>query len=414
MKFIGLLLALALPLSAQDQTPAFETPPILSAAAILQPAYLQGPHFQVTDPVPTAVGENEFTITSDFGVFQANGNDMLMRRVAEINAIAALQSMSATKEFATAAQNAAASPLVAAKNLVTNPIGTLSGVPQGVWKFLNQAGQSVKEISEGRKSDAAQGNIATNALGYSKVKRDIALQLGVDPYSTNPVFQQALDKVAWPAFAGGFSVRLGIAAVSAGIGTAGVAISATNMTGNLNNMLRDNSPTDLRLMNLKILLGLGVSRPNADAFLNNNTISPTTQTILVDALSQLTSATGADGFIRLAATSACEADGMFFQQSAQLMAIINARRPVILITDLNGLPICQVQGGAVIVPLSWDYVVWTPATERFVRALKAANFAVPPTEYAAVITGVFSPLSAQELTARGVKFVQKQLPGPLQ
>jgi hypothetical protein len=47
----------------------------------------------VRNPVPTYSGSNRCTIDSDFGVFEADGNQMLMRRVAEINAIAKLQAM---------------------------------------------------------------------------------------------------------------------------------------------------------------------------------------------------------------------------------------------------------------------------------------------------------------------------------
>ncbi len=398
---------------AQAVPPVFEPLPTLSASAILLPPYDQGPNFQVQDPVPTYSGANAFTINSDFGVFQAGGNAMLMRRVSEINAIAVLNSVSATQEFADAAKKAAESPLVAAKELVTNPVGTISGVPKGIWKFLNQAGESVKEIGEGRKSDPEQGNVATNMLGFSKVKRDLALRLGVDPYSSNEVFQQALNRVAWPAFAGGFTVDIGMAAVTAGIGTAGIALSAVNWTGNLNDLLRNNSPSDLRLYNLGLLLNMGVNRPDADAFLNNNALSPTTQTILVAALANLDGTAGRDEFIRQATTSTDEHDALFFQQSAQLMDLVDDTTPVTTITQLNGLPVCLTEGGGVVVPIQWDFVAWTPMTARFVSALKSANFGAPATGVTVVLTGVVSQMAAQNLTTLGVGFVQKQLPGPL-
>src|SRR5690606_26691239 len=135
------------------------------------------------------------------------------------------------------------------------------------------------------------------------------------------------------AFAGGFVVKLGIAGASFGLGAAGTAISATDMTGNLNNMLRDNNATDLQLKNLGLLLAMGLDRASANAFLNNTAISPTTQTILVAALESLSAATGRDDFIRLAAASLDEQQGLFFQQSAQMMAKLNGVMPVTLITE---------------------------------------------------------------------------------
>ena len=107
-RFVFIIMAalITVALRAQDQPPppattaaaeeVFEAPPTLSAAVILKPEFYQGPNFQVRDPVPTYAGANAFTIDSDFGVFTADGNAMLMRRVAEIKGIAALQAMSQT------------------------------------------------------------------------------------------------------------------------------------------------------------------------------------------------------------------------------------------------------------------------------------------------------------------------------
>jgi hypothetical protein len=427
MKLISVLLltasilATTVPLHAEVEPPqpaataapvVYEPLPTLNAGVILQPQYLQGPNFTVRNPVPTYSGSNHYTIDSDFGVFEADGNQMLMRRVAEINAIAKLQAMSQTKEFTQAAEQAAAVPLHVAQDLVTNPVSTISSVPKGIWGFLNQAGEAVKEVAEGRQNTTEEGNAVENMTGFSKTKRDLAIKLGVDPYSTNEVFQKELNKVAWPAFLGKFTVDLGMAAVTGGAGT---ALSAANWTNTLTDALRDKSPADLRLMNLGLLTNdMGVSRATADAFLDNNAISPTTQTILVAALAQLGNIPGQAEFIRQAATSQDEHDGIAFQQSVQLMANLNQRTPVARITHLNGLTVCETNDGGVVVPIQWDYAAWTPMTDHFITALKAQKFTSPVSGYSVILTGVVSPLTAQALDARGVNVTTKALPGPLQ
>jgi hypothetical protein len=398
------------PPPAATATPvAYEPLPTLDASTILQPQYLQGPNFTVRNPVPTYSGSNLYTIDSDFGVFEADGNAMLMRRVAEINAIAKLQAMSQTKEFTQAAAQAAEAPLNVAQDLVTNPVSTISSVPKGIWGFLNQAGEAVKQAAEGNQGTAAEGNAVENLTGFSKIKRDLAIKLGVDPYSTNEVFQKELNKVAWPAFLGKFTVDLGMAAVG------GPALSAVNWTSTLTDTLRDKSPTGLYLMNLGLLMNnMGVSRATADSFLNNNAISPTTQTILVAALGQLGNIPGQAEFIRQAATSQDERDAIAFQQSAQLMANLNNSTPVVRITHLNGLTVCWTHDGTVVVPIQWDYAAWTPMTERFIAALKAQKFTTPVSGYHIILTGIVSPMTAQALAARGVNVTTKALPGPLQ
>jgi hypothetical protein len=303
-------------------------------------------------------------------------------------------------------------PLQLAHDLINNPVSTLSSVPRGIWGFLNQAGQAVKEATEGRESTPAEGNAVANLTGFSKTKRDLAIKLGVDPYSTNEIFQKELNKVAWPAFLGKFTVSLGMDAVSGG---AGAALTAANWTNTLTEALRDKSPTELRLMNLELLTNhMGIDRAVAVAFLNNNAISPSTQTLLVSALAQLGNIPGQADFIIQATASQDEHDAIAFQQSVQIMANLNKSTPVVRITRLNGLTVCQTKDGTVVVPIQWDYAVWTPMTEQFITALKDRKFTPPATGYAVILTGAASPMTAQALAQRGVNVTTKALPGPLQ
>ena len=95
------------------------------------------------------------------------------------------------------------------------------------------------------------------------------------------------------------------------------------------------------------------------------------------------------------------------------MANLNNSTPVTRITHLDGLTLCQTKDGTLVVPIQWDYVAWTPMTERFVTAIKARKFATPVSGYAVILTGVVSPMTAQALAASGVKVTPKALPGPL-
>ena len=405
----------ARPSPLRAQTPpapdVFESLPTLDASVILQPQYLAGPNFTVQNPVPTYSGSNQYTIDSDYGIFTADGNAMLMRRVAEIQGIAALQAMSQTTEFTQAAAQAAETPLNVAQDLVTNPLPTIASVPRGILGFLNQAGQAVKNVAEGNQGGLGQGQLVENLSGFSKTKRDLAIKLGVDPYCNNEVFQRELNKVAWPAFLGKFTVGLGMGAIGGG---AGAALHGLNWTATLQNSLRDKSPGELRQMNLGLLTdNMGIAAEAANAFVSNNAISPTTQTLIVAALAQLGNIPGQGEFILQAANSQDEHEALAFQQSVQLMANLNQSAPIARITHLNGLTVCQTNDGTVVVPIQWDYVAWTPMVERFITALKAAHFSAHPTAYLVALTGVVSPMAGEALTARGIKFLEKQLPSPL-
>lgn len=416
-------LTAGVPLHAQAPTPPvaasatvsaapFEPRPTLNASTILQPQYLSGANFTVRDAVPTYAGSNQYTIDSDFGVFTAGSNPVLMRRIAEIKGIAQLQAYSRTDEFGQAAAQAAVKPLGVAQDLVTDPVQTIASVPRGIFGFLNRTGETVKRAADGEGAGFGSGQAVSNVSGFSKTKRDLALKMGVDPYTTNETFQRELSKVAWPAFLGKLTVNLGMAAVTGGAGT---ALSVANWTGTLQDSFRDKSATDLRLMNQGLLIDkMGVSRADADEFLNNTAISPTTQTIIVSSLAQLGNIPGQADFIRQAATSESEHDALAYQLSVQIMARLNNSAPIARITHLEGLTVCQTNDGTVVVPIQWDYVAWTPGVSQFITALKAGKFSTPPTAYTIMISGAASPAATQALAGLGVNLVTRAITGPLQ
>ena len=132
------------PFEVRRAEAVFEELPSSNASEILRPEFLSGSHYKVREPVPTEFGQNQFTIDSDFGVFEANGNEMLLTRIKEINAIARLKEVSRTDEFKNALTKAAKSPIASAKNIASDPAKTISNVPKGIMKFMGRAGESIK------------------------------------------------------------------------------------------------------------------------------------------------------------------------------------------------------------------------------------------------------------------------------
>jgi hypothetical protein len=411
MKTTALLLLLPLSLLAQD---ALEQPPTLSAATILKPEFAAGPGFTVRDPVPTYGGRNGYMIDSDFGVFEADGNVMLTRRVREIAAIAKLREVSRTDEYKQALGAAVASPLLVAKGLVENPVSTVTGVPKGLWKFMNRAGQGIKERADGRERSEYEDSNAAQLIGFSKAKRDVALKLGVDPYSSNPALQKELNGVSWAAYAGKMTFTLATAPVSGG---AGLALTATGVTSTFDSAIRDQSPTDLRLANLKRLLAMDCPRSDADAFLNNNAFSPSVQTALVMHLDSMQGVANRVSFIRLAGTQAeGEGDAIFFSQTSAILAQLHANgRTLSRLDVLGALPVALGADGTAIVALEWDYASWTANAANFVAQLKSAKLGKKAsTGYLIALSGDASPATQQQLSAAGVTLATRLSAGPLQ
>ena len=74
--------------------PADEPPPTFSAAQLLTPAQIKGPHHTVASAVQTEGYFHEFAIQSEFGAFDAAGRSMLAVRLREIEALAQLEEVS--------------------------------------------------------------------------------------------------------------------------------------------------------------------------------------------------------------------------------------------------------------------------------------------------------------------------------
>jgi len=189
--FVVLIAAVSMAMLTAAQTPqpfevrraeaAFEELPVLNASEIVRPEMLAGPHHKVREEVPTYFGANKFTIDSDFGVFEANGNEMLIRRINEINAIAKLKEISRSDEFKNALRAAAKAPVAGIKNIASDPANTISNVPKGIMKFMSRAGENLKGIGKKNQSSSAEGSTMQQLIGYSDKKRKVAIELGVDP-----------------------------------------------------------------------------------------------------------------------------------------------------------------------------------------------------------------------------------------
>jgi hypothetical protein len=392
---------------------AFEELPVLNASEILRPEFLAGPHHKLREPVPTYFGANQFTIDSEFGVFEADGNEMLLKRINEINAIARLKEVSRTDQFKDALKKAAKSPVAAAKAIATDPVHTITNVPKGVMKFMGRIGENVKGIGQKHEGKGPEGTQLQQVIGFSDAKRKVAISLGVDPYSTNAVLQHELDGIAWASFAGGATFTLATLPVS---GAAGTALTMTEVSGDFNDMLREKSPTDLRIINRKALVDLGATEREANKFLDNNSFSPSAQTAFVLNLRSMKGVANRRAFVRLAGeTSSSETDAIFCVQTAALMGKLNKEEIALARIEMLGdFPICVAKDGTTVVALQWDYAAWTTGAAR--ASDEVEKFAAKPPrnkKLLVALSGQVSPHLRQELDARGYGVKDRLALGPL-
>jgi hypothetical protein len=402
---------LLIPLALLAQSTDVEDPPVLSAKTILKPEFLAGDGFTVQDEVPTSTGRNRYLITSEYGEFEADGNIMLERRIREVAAIRKLKEVSRTDEYKKALKAAAASPLVVAKDVVTRPVSTITGIPKGLFKFANRVGQSVKEKADGRQRSQYEDSKAASLVGFSKAKRTVAIQLGVDPYSSNETLQRELNGLAWATFAGKMTFSLATAPIG---GAAGMALTGAGITNAFNKALLDQAPPELRLRNLKALLAMGCDRAVADRFVNSTAFSPSVQTAIVMDLETLDGVADRAAFVDLAGSEAIdEGDALFFLGTSRVLAELHAKKPLARLQQVGRIPVAVRKDGRAIVAIQWDYAAWTDNAANFVGLFKASDFGKKPSGLTIGISGDASPLAQQKVKEANIELVTRIVPGPL-
>jgi hypothetical protein len=399
------------PFEVRRAEAVFEELPELKASEILKPELLKGPHFEVRDPVPTASGMNQFTIDSDFGFFEADGNEMLLQRLKEIDAIARLGEVSRTDAFKKSLMDAAKSPLNSARSIAKDPAQAIANVPKGLMKFLGRAKESVENVGKGG-GDIGDGSRMKDAIGYSDKKTKIALEMGIDPYTTNTVLQKQLDDLAWASWAGGFSFSVATLPIS---GAAGAALTVTNVNSTVEDLLHEKSPSELEQINRSTFRAMGASANDTERILNGGAFTPTQSTTFAVHLKALKGVANRGAFVKAAAQkSTSEADAVFCVYTAALMDQINQKTPIARLVMLRDFPICVAKDGTIIVALQWDYAAWTSGAASFTDEVqKLAAKSGQGAHVFVGLSGQVSPRLREELEKRGVTVQDRLVPGPL-
>jgi hypothetical protein len=427
MAFLMLAIGIGMAPYAQGAEKVFETPPTLKAGQVLPAELLRGKRYQIEETVSTDGFLMKFTIVSDFGTFIARSPEMAKTRITEIDAMDRLEKVSKSDAFVAGLKASGRQFGQQIGQLIENPKETIQGIPEGVGRFFDRVGRGAKtgyqklgDMKEQEKqagplpagpgarlpgepeNTQAQGakmtveeatlrmtgKVAADAFGYDDQRRRIARELGVDPYSTNPVLSKMLDDIASAAFAGG----LGISAFKAVV-PAGMAISTTTT---LSNWVWDMPPGDLKVQNERSLKAMGVSQDQVDLLLRQPHFTLTYQTRLVKALERLNKTAGRPSIMPAATTVLSFAQARFVVEAMEMLAAYNEK-----IAPIKGLikeaPFAGLTGtGTLVVAGPVDCLSWNEKINRF-----AGRPDLKANQRILWLRGEATPQARQELTKLG-------------
>jgi hypothetical protein len=391
------LLFLAFTLAGHAQQPApFEQPSLIPANRIVPGSVLRGDLHTVRPSGACDGLEVTYWIDAKDGTtYEAIGNAQLYQRIAEIYAIDALRRMDSGDQFANSLGNGAKNTVTAVGQTITDPVGTISSVPKGVSKFFGSLGESLKGGSSEYEDSAY-----TNVLGASKAKRSLASQLGVNPYSTNKVLMDELNRVAWSEAGGTLTVHLAVAAIPAGAST------ALNMNRTAQAEIVENDPKQLAIINRKKLMAIGLSQRTADILIKAKAFSPLHKTAITEALISLGAGHGQDAFIQATARATTEIDANYFQQVAQLIEKYNQSECRVQTIVSTGRSVSfHDTNGAWVFPVPYDYCLWTSSVSSRANALFAQR--QPGQRLIVYSTGIASPTARAACDNNHVKLIER-------
>lgn len=365
---------------------------MISASVVLAPDLLAGPHHTVEDQVQVSGYMAHVRINSDYGLFEAPSAELARWRIGEVAAITHLQEIASSKMFADAMGQSLTNTATTVHKVVTDPGGTASAMGRSVSNLFGRGKRSVQDATaDDQQEDTSTGSAAAETgkdlIGYNAARRKIAQSAGADPYTTNPVVQSEMDRLARAAVAGGMATSLALPTIP------GISQMAT--VGALAYSL---SVEDLRTRNEKALQAMGVDSADSRALLTSSAYSPTIATVLVTGLEALTGMGERAALVQLALHAGSEVEARRYAQSVQLLKLANdTLRPLVRATTYRAAMAAVDEAGVLIVAAPVDYLTWDTDLQEAAAAAPAG----PAGSRELWITGKIDPRALHELARRG-------------
>jgi len=390
------------PVAAIELKGPFESPPTLKASEFLSPEILKGPNHSVNETVGNDGYLNRYVIESKFGNFEGVMTAKLRKRIDEINALAVMEKIKGSDIFKDSVVEAGGDVVHGLKNLVVHPIDTISGAISGIGSIFNRAGEVLFTSKRSKYEDSRIKSL----IGFSKTKREYALEFGIDAYSTNKVLQDSLDEITWAGYAGGMSVAGAMSFVGGGVG---ILTSASGISRVLNEVVAQTPPPELRQRNRKSLREMGVDKDIAALFVDNDIFTPRQQTAFTIALERLEGVKNKQDFVKFGILAKKQDIAFFRQRMAEMFAAYHNKVEKLdrfLSVDddspVRGINIAVTKTGKAVLVAPLDYLVWTKLIAYVIAEIDETAGAIPGlTGKELWLTGTLTPLARQQIELAG-------------
>ena len=233
---------------------------------------------------------------------------------------------------------------------------------ENIGRFVKRSTDSDEDEDEEKDSSAAS-DATKQVLGVNSALRSWAQKVEVDPYSSNVVLQQELQRLAKYDSAGKLATNI-----------VRPKVQPLGTTSKVNDLVWANDPQALMKLNEQRLQSMGVDPELSKKFLNHRVLTPTDQTYILSSLDGLKQAEGRAEFIRSTLTAESEEEAFLYRDSASILEKMQSKGTTIS-QFLPNPRIAVVQSGKRFVAvLPADGLYWTrsfaTAVEEFTKRHK--------------------------------------------
>ncbi|WP_374312757.1 hypothetical protein [Dongia sp.] len=354
---IVICLAMAMFMISPAAADGYEVGTNVTASQVLPADVLSGPHYRIGDKVVSDGFLYRYTVESDYGTFRPIGTYALQKILTEIQVITALKDISRTEAFADAVLHAAKSPLRFGESMITDPVDTITGIPRGLFAIFENVAESVTTDA-----NPSEDGRMKQALMVSSWKREYCADMGCDVYSSNKTLQEELNRIGWAAAIGGLTVS---GATTVASGGAVMAFSLVRTSDQLNEALRSEPPSRLRIENEKKLAELGINDEIAQRFLDDPAFTPRQATLIVAALHDMKGVKGLDRFLELSIRAQDEVGANFYQNTAEILRGYHTKNArLVELIPVLGVASASATNGRVVLAVAWDNGVYDSAIAK--------------------------------------------------
>ncbi|MEG6507426.1 hypothetical protein V6C03_00400 [Methyloligella sp. 2.7D] len=367
----------------------YEPAPSFHAKEVVPRELLSSPYYEIADRVTLRDYQYVFSLQTRWGRFEVQGTELLRLRAKEMAATAQLEKVSGEETTLEAASRTALRPLSTVRGLLTDPEETISNTVKGVRKTAESVEAGIEATDPNRERPLAA------ISGGAQARRNLAYDLGVDPYTSFPPLDDQLTRLATASALGQVSVQAGSMFIP---GAVGLPLSVGSASETLRQNLRDKTAGELERDGRQSLTAMGVPEATQDAFYRNPSLTPTDKEVVVEALRNMKGPEGSADLIAQAAGARSPQWGYIYRQQAILMASYSAKvAPIRRFAELGSWPAMETSRGTIAM-FPADYLFWSRPIEQNIEAANA-NRPEGPAELGLI--GQTSRRAAAELSSLG-------------